>query len=185
MPERTRRVKFDFADSRWLTEVVLAYRQTAYRLEQATIYPSDVHGGAMDAWLAGETTPPPASEWSSMVARHVAEGKRMERVRVFDVPPTPYQEWERWISRRNVLAGEVQRYMDRPVADEIGLTEYGGDWWLLDGRVLVTFHFDGLRQSSVEVTEDLRVVSEAAHWWAVAVANSRAETYGTEDDADA
>lgn len=172
-----------FADSdRWLA-IVRSYATTAYRLEQAKIYPADVRAGAMDAWLAGDTTPRPSTDWSRMVAAHMADGKRIERVRVFEDSPTTYQQWLRWASRKDVVAGEIHRYMNRSAADQLGLSADGGDWWLLDDERLVVFHFDGLNQSHVEVIDDTDRVAEAIRWWDLAVANSEAETYGLKEQA--
>lgn len=82
---------------------------------------------------------------------------------------------------RNVAAGEIQRYMTRPTADQLGISEHAGDWWLLDGRMLVVFTFDADRNRTVEVTDDLTRVAEAARWWDLVVANSTVETNHTEE----
>lgn len=73
--------------------------------------------------------------------------------------------------------GEVQRYMTRQVADQLGITAHAGDWWLIDDRTLVVYVFDAARRSSVEVTEDPARVADAARWWEIAVANSKAWTH--------
>lgn len=159
-------------DAEWLA-LVKAYKRTAFRLEQAPAYLADIRSGALDSWLAGATAPPSANPWTEMVAAKAAAGARMERVRVYCDPPTPYQEWNRWASAANVAAGEVQHYISWADAVDAGLVD-AGDWWLLDDELLVVFHFEGLERVAVEVVEDAARLIDARQWWQVAVQLARA-----------
>lgn len=147
--------------------LVRAYRRTAHRLEQAKVYLGDVRSGSLDAWLAGAIAPRTANPWTEMVAAKTATGSRMERVRMHDDPPTPYQKWLRWASASNIAAGEIQRYVSRADAVDAGLAD-AGDWWLIDDELLIVFHFEGIERVAVEVVDDAGRVTEARGWWRIA-----------------
>ncbi len=159
-------------DLRWL-DVVQSFERTAFRLEQQPIYLGDVNSGLLNDWLAGATEPTGPNDWSRMIAGKVADGCEIVRVRVLEDPPTPYQQWIRWYSHKNLVAGERHRYMTRPEADQRGLSSIDDrDFWLLDGRTLVVFTFDGIRNQTVEVTDDPDRVGTATTWWKMAVGAS-------------
>jgi hypothetical protein len=156
-------------DKQW-TEPLMAYRSTAFRLEQRPIYLHDLTDPDLIRWMAGDHTPRTTSEWSRSVEANTAAGKVMRRVRIFETPPTPYQQWLRWYSTINVDAGEIQTEITRPVADEHGLTT-AGDWWLLDNELLIEFHFDPdtYQRTGIELTDDPERVEAAGRWWSIAV----------------
>lgn len=165
-------------DLGWL-EVVHAFEHTAFRLEQERVYLADVRSGALNAWLAGDRTPPAPNDWSQFVERRVAAGAQIERVRVFEDEPTPYQQWLRLWSRKNVEAGERQAYLTRSQGDALGLTELADrDFWVLDDRTLVAFTFD-TGERVVEVTSDPARVAAAAYAFHVANGRAVVETYET------
>jgi hypothetical protein len=104
----------------------------------------------------------------------------MERVRVHDDPPTPYQQWERWVGSWNIRAGETLRYMTRARAHEVGLLPAAGDvdWWLLDSNRLIAMRFDTQgRRVATELVRDPATVVQACAWRDLAVHHS------TRDDA--
>lgn len=156
-------------DPRW-SELVASFELAARRLEQAPAYYGDIHGGWLDEWLAGATTPPPTTWWLDNVARTKLDaGATIERIRVHEDPPTPCQQWLRWMSASTVDAGERHHYLTRRVADEAGLGR-AGDWWLLDNRLAVVYHSDDQgRRTGVEIVEDAAAISELDRWWRVAL----------------
>lgn len=125
---------------------------------------------------------PELLEWFERVAEHTRQGKRVERVRVHDVPPTDYQRFERWLEAWNITAGETMRYLTRQRAHEIGLLPAAGDtdWWLLDSSKLVVMRFeDDGRRVENELITDPAVVVQACRWRDLAVHHStRAEHPG-------
>ena len=98
------------------------------------------------------------------VARQVAQGKSMGRVRIVDDPITDYQRWMQWMDRWNREAGEEILYLPRSSAQQAGLWPAAGqaDWWFFDDEVLMLMHFDerGVR-TRVELLKDEPEVDEA------------------------
>ncbi|SFR29659.1 hypothetical protein SAMN04488564_120132 [Lentzea waywayandensis] len=84
-----------------------------------------------------------------MIRATTAEGKRFERVRVVNVPPSDYTRFGLWSSRWTVGAGEDIRYLARNRAVEQGLPSH--DYWLFDSRKLVLMHFDDADDRLVEI----------------------------------
>lgn len=70
----------------------------------------------------------------------MAEGKRFERVRIVDTPPTDGQRFLLASGLGNVAAGEDIRNLTRADAQRYGLPDF--DFWLFDSRPLVRFVFD-------------------------------------------
>ncbi len=154
-------------DRQWL-DPLDQFKVTAFRLEQQPVYVHDLTNPDFVRWMAGDDTPREPSDYSRSVETAVADGKTIHRVRVFEDPPTRYQEWLRWYSAVNVKAGETQQEIGRSVADQHGLTA-AGDWWLLDDELLIVFHFDGYTRTGVELVDDPLRVAAAAHSWSTAV----------------
>lgn len=143
----------------------------ALRLEQAPIYPSDVTGGALNAWLGGETDPlapgasfDPGHPWFDLVATHAVAGHPVTRIRVHQEPPTPYQRWIRWAGALNVVAGERIGYVSRAVADAAGVSVASGDWWLLDDKLIV-YTFDPRWSGTAELVDDGERLAAALTAW--------------------
>ncbi|WP_353938342.1 DUF6879 family protein [Streptomyces ficellus] len=82
----------------------------------------------------------PADDWRRNVAEQVAQGKRFERVRLVDDPPTDGQRFLLASGQGNVRAGEDIRNLSRADAEHLGLPDW--DFWLFDSRILVRFVFD-------------------------------------------
>jgi hypothetical protein len=102
-----------------------------------------------------------------MVRTKGAHGATVERVRVYLDPPTAYQTWNREASVLQVEAGEIQHYVTRAEADAVGLDQ-AGDWWLIDGEILIEYRFDGIESVGVDVVTDPGRVAAAERWWQVA-----------------
>lgn len=160
-------------------EVIHDFDHTAFRLELQDSYLEAEEADLYAAFLRGDadapTTVPELAEWYRRVSDHVRQGKRIERVRVQQDPPTDYQRFERWLDRWNVEAGERMRYLTRDRAHEIGLLPAAGttDWWLLDSCKLVAMRFDdeGHRIRN-ELITDPKVVIKACKWRDLAVHHS-------------
>jgi len=165
----------DLTDEEFVQEVC-GFERTAFRLELQLLYRESSEQATLARFLAGDPEPPTQvpglAAWFAYIAGLAETGRTMQRVRVHEDPPTPYQRWERWIGAWNVAAGEDIRYLTRHDAHRIGLLPAAGevDWWLLDSnRVLtMTFDTDGTRLRN-ELTTDPEVVAQACTWRDLAV----------------
>lgn len=160
-------------------DVLHDFEHTAFRLELQRSYAEPEEDNLYAAFLRGDapapTTVPELAEWYDRIASHVATGKRIERVRVQEDPPTDYQRFERWLDRWNVEAGEVMQYLTRARAYEIGLLPAAGttDWWLLDSARLLVMRFDeNGRRTRNELITDAASVVQACMWRDLAVHHS-------------
>jgi Family of unknown function (DUF6879) len=162
-----------------------AFEHTAFRLELQPVYLEPSEHDTVARFLAGEPEPPTEVEglraWFGQVADLTKQGKRIDRVRVHEDPPTDYQRWERWIGRWNTEAGETIRYITRHRAHEVGLLPAAGtrDWWLLDSSRLVVMTFDeeGHRIQN-ELITDPTIVVQACAWRDLAVHYSAPDQAG-------
>lgn len=157
-------------------EQLRTFRYTAFRLELQPAYREDYETDTVARFLAGNPEHPTASaglrEWFAQVAEQSAQGKRVERVRIHEDPPTAYQRWERWIDPWNIEAGENIRYLTRARAHDIGLLPGAGpgDWWLLDSNRLMVMHFDAVgNRIRNELITDPAIVVQACAWRDVAI----------------
>lgn len=117
------------------------FEHTAWRLETQRGYAVDREGERWHRWLAGEGVGyEPASPWHALVRRAAVAGKRFERVRLVDDPPTEGQRYLLDTGLGNVEAGEDIRNLYRADAVRHGLPNY--DFWLFDSRTVVKFAFD-------------------------------------------
>ncbi|MEU8364907.1 DUF6879 family protein [Nonomuraea sp. NPDC048882] len=153
------------------------FKHTAFRLELQPSYLVPEETKILAAFLKGEPrSPVPVyQDWYNQVAEGVRQGKRIERVRVQDDPPTPYQRFERWLDAWNVASGEIMRYLTRQQAFDIGLLPDAGstDWWLLDSSQLIIMRFDEAgRPGTHELVDDPAVVVQACAWRDLAVHHS-------------
>ncbi|WP_017593260.1 DUF6879 family protein [Nocardiopsis potens] len=129
------------------------FEHTAWRLETRTGYASDKAQSDYQEFLrTGETSDQIHIPWFTGVRRMVSEGKRYERVRLVDDPPTDGQRYLLSNARNNVAAGEDIRYMWRSDAQRHGVDL--SDFWLFDSRVVARFHFDGDRTAGMELITD-------------------------------
>jgi hypothetical protein len=74
--------------------------------------------------------------WFDAVRRAVDAGRVVQRVRIVDRPPTPYQRFELSLAPFQAEAGEEVRFLSAPVARDLSLPPL--DFWLLDDRRVVT-----------------------------------------------
>jgi hypothetical protein len=141
-----------------ITHLFADFEHTAWRLESREAYASDRITSRYERFLRGEKLSyEPAHPWYVNVRTQVARGKRFERVRVVDDPPTEGQRYLLASGLGNVAAGEDIRNISRQRAVEIGLPNE--DFWLFDSRIMVRLVFaEDDRTLGVEVTEDPAVV---------------------------
>jgi hypothetical protein len=130
------------------------FEHTAFRLEVRSRYDDDEERKHFERYLRGEE---PEDEWFldwvDYLLGITGEGKRIERVRVVDEPPTDYQLWMQDIARRlSRRAGEDIRYLTRSRAAELGLP--AEDYWLFDSQVAAVLHFEGDRLLGAELVHD-------------------------------
>jgi hypothetical protein len=158
-------------------EAIHQFDHTAFRLELQDAYLEAEEADLLAAFLRGQPEPPTEAyrDWYERIAEHVRLGKRVERVRVQQSPPTDYQRFERWLDPWNIAAGEKMRYLTRERAHEVGLLPAAGtsDWWLLDSSKLIIMRFDEAgRRIENELVTDPMVVTEACGWRDLAVHHS-------------
>lgn len=129
------------------------YRHTAWRLETRSHYGKLNEDQPFQDWLAGKD---PGLEWFKpwlrMMRAELATGKRMERVRLIDDPPSDYLRWELWGTPYNLGVGEDIRYLPRehPIVDELP----DHDFWVFDSRTVARLEFDGDRFLGASLSED-------------------------------
>ncbi|RNL85825.1 DUF6879 family protein [Halostreptopolyspora alba] len=144
-----------------LDALFTGYRHTAWRLETRTSYGVAEEDKPYQQWLAGRD---PGIEWFrpwlDMVRGETVKGKRMERVRIIDDPPSDYLRWELWGTPYNLAVGEDIRYLprDHPVVAELP----GHDFWLFDSATVAHLAFDGDRFLGVTLDTDPATVVEHA-----------------------
>jgi hypothetical protein len=153
-----------------------SFKHEAFRLELQPAYSEPDEHDTVATFLAGHPQPPTEvpglRAWFEQVADLTGQGKRIQRVRVHDDPPTDYQRWERWIGEWNTAAGETIHYLTRQRAHEVGLLPAAGnlDWWLLDFQRLIVMHFDDEgHRIRTELITDPKLIVQACAWRDLAV----------------
>ncbi|MER7540234.1 DUF6879 family protein [Streptomyces sp. NPDC097704] len=117
------------------------FEHTAWRLETRRRFASDE---ATDTWaqfIAGQPVEwDYEDEWCMNVRAQTAQGKRFERVRIIDNPPTPGQIYLLDNAKRNCAVGEDIRNLWRTDADRLRLP--AEDFWIFDSRLVALLNFD-------------------------------------------
>lgn len=117
------------------------FKHTAWRLETRQGYASDRNSEKWLRWLADQdVAAEPFDEWRLRVQAATEAGRRFERVRLVDDPPTEGQRYLLATAPSNVAAGEDIRNLRRTDAVRLGLPDW--DFWLFDSRILMRFVFD-------------------------------------------
>ncbi|MGW0667775.1 DUF6879 family protein [Streptomyces sp. NPDC002746] len=118
-----------------------SFQHTAFRLETRRRYHSDERTETYRRFNAGQPVGWDLDDpWCRSRREQAAMGKRFERVRIMDNPPTPGQRYLLDNAERNCAVGEDIRYLWRANADRLRLP--GEDTWLFDSRVIALLHFD-------------------------------------------
>ncbi|MFD5466027.1 DUF6879 family protein [Kitasatospora sp. NPDC127059] len=117
------------------------FQHTTYRLETRRRYRSDERSETYRQFAAGHTPEWDLDgPWCRSRREQSALGKRFERVRIMDNPPTLGQRYLLNNSERNGKVGEDIRYLWRADAERLDLP--AEDAWLFDSRVIALLHFD-------------------------------------------
>lgn len=130
------------------------FRHTAWRLETRRGYASDRKSPNREKFERGESFGyTPDSPWHANVRTQTEAGKRFERVRLVDEPPTEGQRFLLATGLGNVAAGEDIRNLTRTEAEQLRLPDF--DFWLFDSKIMARFAFDEEDTTlGVYVTED-------------------------------
>ncbi|MCQ4044443.1 DUF6879 family protein [Streptantibioticus rubrisoli] len=117
------------------------YKHTAWRLENRRRYRSDEETESYRRFARGEEPGwDPDRSWLVDRRKAADQGKRCERVRIVDNPPSLGQRYLLQSARTNIEAGEDIRNMWRSDAEKLKLPEE--DFWLFDSRVMAVLLFD-------------------------------------------
>ncbi|MFD7894321.1 DUF6879 family protein [Streptomyces sp. NPDC059743] len=123
-------------------QLFTSFKHTAWRLESRRRYGSDELTETYAQFTRGEPVQWDGvdAEWCAGRREQVALGKRFERVRILDNPPTTGQLYLLDNARRNSAVGEVIHTLTRGEADRLRLPEE--DFWLFDSRLVALLRFD-------------------------------------------
>ena len=120
-------------------------RSEAFRLEALPSYAVSSESSALNAYLAGEPYQKSAAgqAFKEFIRAQVEAGITWHRVRVVRGPLSDYERWEcEWGYTVNEELGYPTFVLDMSeTAAPPDLPDY--DWWMLDERVVLRFHYDG------------------------------------------
>ncbi|MEW5352479.1 MULTISPECIES: DUF6879 family protein [unclassified Streptomyces] len=142
--ERTRQVRT--IDLEEFGSLFGKFEHTAWRLETRRRYASDETN---DRWRQFVETGEVGDDWADAsnvsqfrdtIRAQTAQGKRVERVRIVDNPPTLGQRYLLNSAKGNIGFGEDIRNMWRADADRLKLP--AEDFWLFDSRLIALLQFD-------------------------------------------
>ncbi|NUT29845.1 MAG: hypothetical protein HOV84_28720 [Streptomyces sp.] len=142
--ERTRQVKTVDLDE--FGSLFGKFEHTAWRLETRRRYASDE---VSERWQQFIDTGSVGEDWAATpkmrafrdtISAQVAQGKRVERVRIVDQPATTGQRYLFNSAQGNIGFGEDIRNMWRADADRLKLP--AEDFWLFDSRLIALLRFD-------------------------------------------
>lgn len=131
----------EFIDDSTFGTYFETFQRTAWRLETRRGYASDRQSPNWARWKAGENVShDPGSAWHENVQRQTAAGKRFERIRLVDDPPTDGQLFLLARAPINEAAGEDIRNLWRAGAERLRLPAV--DFWLFDDHHALVLQFD-------------------------------------------
>ncbi|MGW0958221.1 DUF6879 family protein [Streptomyces gelaticus] len=118
------------------------FEHTAWRLETRRRYASDELTDTYAQFVSGRPVSWEGTDtdWCAERREQVALGKRFERVRIADDPPTVGQLYLLDNARRNSAVGETILSLGRADADRAGLPDE--DFWIFDSRLVALLNFD-------------------------------------------
>jgi hypothetical protein len=131
----------EFIDDSTFGTYFETFERTAWRLETRRGYASDRQSTNWARWQAGEDVSHDAPRpWGENVQRQTSAGKRFERIRIVDDPPTEGQRFLLARATHNEATGENIRHLWRAEAEHLQLPVV--DFWLFDDRRSLVLHFD-------------------------------------------
>ncbi|WP_457518986.1 DUF6879 family protein [Streptomyces sp. TE33382] len=132
------------------------FEHTAWRLETRRRFASDEATETYAQFAAGQPVEWDYNDgWCQNVRTQTGHGKRFERVRVVDAPPTPGQLYLLDNAKRNCAAGEDIRNLWRTDADRLRLP--AEDFWIFDSRLVALLNFD-----NADDLVDVELITEPA-----------------------
>lgn len=138
--DRTRQARIIDLDA--FGKLFESFEHTAWRLETRRRFASDELTDTWAQFAAGQPIEwDYEDEWCTNVRAQTAQGKRFERVRIVDSPPTPGQLYLLDNAKRNCAVGEDIRNLWRGDADALQLP--AEDFWIFDSRLVALLRFDG------------------------------------------
>ncbi len=137
--ERTRQVRtIDLDEFGGLFE---KFEHTAWRLETRRRYASDETNDNWQQFVeTGQADWTFDNPYCEAIRKQTDQGKRVERVRIVDQPPTMGQLYLLDNAKRNSVMGEDIRNLWRADADRLRLP--ADDFWLFDSRLIALLRFD-------------------------------------------
>jgi hypothetical protein len=153
-----------------------AYQREALHLEMRDVYATDIERSRFQQWLNGEPLDPAAeaewwSPWFELMAKNIAAGKTLRRLRIVSEPVTAYIRFEWLDAAQLVLAGEDVRWLPRRQASTLMLP--GNDCWIFDRETVAFTYFSGdghvlghEKTTDPQVVEPALAAFEAA--WSIA-----------------
>lgn len=127
------------------SELLSGFQQSWFKFETQRAYALTDERVPVQRFLRdGDLLPPTQfpwwQEWLDLMAEHARNGRIVQRVRVLDEPPTPYQRYLLAISHWHTEAGERIGYITRSRAQQIGMIDRR-DWSLFDDATVVATSF--------------------------------------------
>ncbi|KOY57981.1 MULTISPECIES: DUF6879 family protein [unclassified Streptomyces] len=117
------------------------FEHTAWRLETRRRFASDEATDTYAQFAAGLPIEWDYDDaWSRTMRTQTSQGKRVERVRLVDDPPTPGQLYLLDNAKRNCAVGEDIRNLSRAEADRLRLP--AEDFWIFDSTFVALLNFD-------------------------------------------
>ncbi|MEU7555817.1 DUF6879 family protein [Streptomyces sp. NPDC044571] len=117
------------------------FEHTAWRLETRRRFASDEADETYAQFVAGEPVQWDYDDaWSRTVRGQTGQGKRFERVRIVDNPPSVGQLYLLDNAKRNCAVGEDIRNLWREEAERLRLP--AEDFWIFDSRFVALLNFD-------------------------------------------
>lgn len=117
------------------------FEHMARRIETRRRYASDQETDTYAEFMRGEVpTWDMNTPWCMTIRRQVAQGARVERVRVVDHPATTGQRYLMAHAEKNTALGEKVHNLSRDEAVRLSLPEE--DFWIFDARLVARLDFD-------------------------------------------
>ncbi|TQS44324.1 DUF6879 family protein [Cryptosporangium phraense] len=148
-----------------LDRLLETFTDSALRIEARQQYVNDEDADAIAAWKPGRPARPGfsvrTSEWAAHLARTSLDGKRWQRLRIVELPVTPYTAWEVAAYQESAVLGEEIRLL-------VGPSSHAEDLWIFDGETdhpaVVVVHYDPEgRYVDDQVVADSRLVQTYVH----------------------
>ncbi|MFG3254598.1 DUF6879 family protein [Streptomyces sp. NPDC048172] len=117
------------------------FEHSTWRLETRRRYASDEATESYRQFVeSGAAAWDPDRRYPRLIRSQTEQGKRVERVRIVDEPPTVGQLYLLDNAKHNSTFGEDIRNLSREEADRLRLP--AEDFWLFDGRLVALLRFD-------------------------------------------